>query len=92
MDGLIELVAASFARHGIECPAGDSKLVWGRAPSRAFPERSRRVQAEQSSAAACGHSLVVPAVAQAIHPAAPAFTTALPDHNYRKSLQGDPAP
>jgi F-type H+-transporting ATPase subunit b len=28
--------------------------VWGRAPSRACPERSRRVQAERSSAAACG--------------------------------------
>ncbi len=25
MDGLIELVAASFARHGIECPIGDSQ-------------------------------------------------------------------
>lgn len=23
MEGLIELVAASFVRHGIECPAGD---------------------------------------------------------------------
>jgi len=75
MDGLIELVAASFARHGVECPAGDSMLVWGRTPSRACrrsPERSRggsrRIQA------------------------APAFTTALPEHNYRKSLQGDPAP
>src|ERR1700687_2309034 len=31
-------------------------LMWGRAPSRACPERSRRVQAERSSAAACGHS------------------------------------
>ncbi len=26
MEDLIELVAASFARHGIECPAGDSQL------------------------------------------------------------------
>jgi len=24
MEGLIELVAASFLRHGIECPASDS--------------------------------------------------------------------
>jgi|CZKY01.1.fsa_nt_gi oxygen-independent coproporphyrinogen-3 oxidase len=31
-------------------------LVWGRAPSRACPERSRRVQAERSSAAAGGSS------------------------------------
>jgi hypothetical protein len=27
MEALIELVAASFARHGIECPAGDSQLA-----------------------------------------------------------------
>lgn len=27
MEGLFELVAASFARHGIECPAGDSQLA-----------------------------------------------------------------
>jgi hypothetical protein len=27
MEALIELVAASFARHGIECPAGDSPLA-----------------------------------------------------------------
>ncbi len=30
-------------------------LVWGRAPSRACPERSRRVQAERSSAVRGGH-------------------------------------
>jgi len=60
MDGFIELVAASFARHGIECPVGDSQFVWGRATS--------PVQA------------------------APAFTTALPEHNYRINLQSDPAP
>jgi len=30
MEGLIELVAASLARHGIECPAPDSPLAWGR--------------------------------------------------------------
>lgn len=27
MEGLIELVAASFARHGIECPAADLQLA-----------------------------------------------------------------
>jgi hypothetical protein len=64
MEGLIELVAASFARHGIECPAPDSKSAWGRASS--------PVPAERSPA------LVEP--------------TALPEHNFRKSLQGDPAP
>jgi len=30
-------------------------VAWGRAPSRSCPERSRRVQAEQSPAAASGH-------------------------------------
>lgn len=30
--------------------------MWGRTPSQACPERSRRIQAERSSAAACGHS------------------------------------
>jgi len=60
MEGLIELVAASFARHGIECPADNFQL--------ARP------------------------TAQAIHPAEPILTTALPEHNFRKSLQGDPAP
>jgi DNA-3-methyladenine glycosylase len=31
------------------------EIVWGRVPSRACPERSRRVQAERSSAASGGH-------------------------------------
>ena len=61
MEGLIELVAASFARHGIECPVGDSQLA-------------RSVQTKS---------------AQPIRPAEP---TALPEHNYRKSLQADPTP
>lgn len=30
MEDLIELVAASLARNGIECPAVDSKTVWGK--------------------------------------------------------------
>jgi len=64
MEGLIELVAASFARHGIQCPADDSQLA-GPVPTQP---------------------------AQAIRPAAPILTTALPEHNFRKSLQGDPAP
>jgi outer membrane protein assembly complex protein YaeT len=34
----------------------ENLLVWGSAPSRACPERSRRVQAERSSAASCRHS------------------------------------
>jgi hypothetical protein len=36
MEGLIELVVASFARHGVECPTTDSHLVWGQPPP-AFP-------------------------------------------------------
>ncbi len=64
MEGLIELVAASFARHGIECPAGDSHLA------RPVPTKS----------------------AQSVRPAEPLLTTALPDHNYRKTLQADPSP
>ncbi len=63
MEDLMELVAASFARHGIECPAIDNRidtrLVEKRGPT---PARS------------------------VLEPAA------IPDHNYRKSLQGDPAP
>jgi hypothetical protein len=42
MEDLIELVAASFARHGIESPVGDPQLVWGQPPP--------AVQAERSSA------------------------------------------
>jgi hypothetical protein len=64
MEDLIELVAASFVRHGIECPVGDTPFA-------------RPVQ---------------PKSAQAVFPAEPSLTSALPEHNFRKSLQGDPAP
>ncbi|MGD0211682.1 MAG: hypothetical protein ABSB87_00530 [Terriglobales bacterium] len=59
MEELIELVAASFARHGIECPtdAPKGKIVDTRASS--------AVQADP---------------------------IALPEHNFRKGLQPDPAP
>jgi hypothetical protein len=90
MEGLKELVAASFARHGIECPAGDSKLVWGRAPSPVhLGTAALGGPAERNSAVASGHSNSEFAVAQTARPAEP---SALPEHNYRKSLQGDPAP
>ena len=57
MEGLIQLVADSFIRHGIESPdAGD------------------------------------PPVPPVVRPAEPILTTALPEHNYRKTLEGDPAP
>jgi hypothetical protein len=64
MEELIELVAASFARHGIDCPAADSHQVWGR----------------------------VPAPVRMEHSSKPIEPTSLPEHNYRKALQGDPAP
>ncbi len=76
MESLIELVAASFARHGVECPPSDSKLVWGRATS--------PVQAERNSAAASGQSNTGQAIAQTTRPAEP---TALAEHNYRKRSQ-----
>lgn len=57
MEDLIQLVAASFARHGIECPT---------------------VPASPTS--------------QAIRTAEPPLPTVLPEHNYRKKLEGDPAP
>jgi hypothetical protein len=61
MEDLIALVAASFARYGIECPAmnmdNDRKVVEKRASS-----------------------------------PVPADPAALPEHNFRKGLQGDPAP
>ena len=57
MDGLIQLVADSFIRHGIESPSvGDSLTL------------------------------------QTIRPAEPTLATALPERNYRKSNESDPAP
>ena len=56
MDSLIELVAASLARHGIECPDGDS--VWRRAsapaaasatesaPPSALPDHNYRMKSD----------------------------------------------
>jgi hypothetical protein len=77
MEDLMEIVAASFARHGIECPVVDPRFVEKRASS--------PVQAERSAAA--GN-----AVYAGVQTTTPIEPTALPDHNYRKSLQGDPAP
>jgi len=81
MEALIALVAASFARHGIECPAGGSQLAWGQPPS--------AVQAERSSAAASGHSNSGISIVQAAPTARP---SALPEHNFRRSAQADPIP
>ena len=69
MEELIELVAASFARHGIECR--DSKLAPALAGTAVLG-----CPTEHSSAKAI---------------AAPVSTELL-EHNFRKRLQGDPAP
>jgi len=74
MEDLIELVAASFARHGIECPAGDSQL--------ARPVQTKSAQPR----------LIETKSAQAVRPAGPTLTTALPEHNYRENSQADPTP
>ena len=51
MEGLIELVAASFVRNGIECPADDTTAAqWIRrtepTPPTALPEHSFRKKPE----------------------------------------------
>lgn len=51
MEELIKLVAASLTRHGIECPAGDSKLTQVTRPTEpppisALPEHSFRKKPE----------------------------------------------
>lgn len=50
MEGLIELVAASFVRHGIESPAGDPNAPRIRptepTPPAALPEHSFREKPE----------------------------------------------
>jgi len=61
MEELIALVAASFARHGIECTP-------------------RNPNSESHGELLDGHA------------AQPPESTGLPEHNFRKSLQGDPAP
>jgi hypothetical protein len=61
MEDLIELVAASFARHGIDCRPTDPQL----SNARDLP--------------------VVDSMAQDV-------VAALPEHNYRKIVQGDPSP
>ena|SRR5579862_7765330 len=61
MEDLIELVAASFARHGIDCRPTDPQLSTARNLT-AVDSRAQEVVA------------------------------ALPEHNYRKIVQGDPSP
>jgi hypothetical protein len=71
MEDLMELVAASFARYGIECPAGN-----------AMSDDAKSVERRTS----------LPVHVEVATPGCPAEPTALPEHNYRKHLQGDPAP
>jgi hypothetical protein len=76
MEDLIELVAASFARHGIESPAGDPQLAWGQPPPAVQPERSSAVAGARSNSGS--------ATAQTVRTAEP---TKFPEHNYRKGSQ-----
>jgi hypothetical protein len=64
MEDLIELVAASFARHGIDCHPTDPRPAISR-----DQQTSRVVDMKPSDVGA-----------------------ALPEHNYRKIVQGDPSP
>jgi hypothetical protein len=66
MEELMELVAASFARNGIECPQDLPRSCGDGAPPR-------------------------PGEAQPRHHATHIAST-LPEHNYRKMVQGDPSP
>jgi hypothetical protein len=79
MEGLIELVAASFARHsfarhGIECPAADSHLA---RPVQTTSAQPKRIETKS---------------AEAVRRAEPTFTAALPEHNYRKSVLSGQTP
>jgi hypothetical protein len=81
MEGLLELVAASFARHGIECPvAPDSQSAWGRAPS---------LPAEHRSASPSGDSNSESVAAQTAHPDE---RSALSEHNFLRSTRPDSTP
>ncbi|MGA9352299.1 MAG: hypothetical protein WBV46_01325 [Terriglobales bacterium] len=44
MDELIEIVAASFVRHGIECPAADSTSVGQATPVAAIPNATSPIE------------------------------------------------
>ena len=91
MEALMDLVAASFARNGIECPPSEYRLGEGRTrvsaePTPSMSKGALNHTADQGSAPAgsTGNSQSTVQMAQS--------PIALPEHNYRKSLQGDPAP
>ena len=54
MEDLIELVAASFVRHGIECPAGD--LPSDDSPTEGLPGMPVEVMSQINPAALPEHS------------------------------------
>ena len=45
MDGLIEIVTASFARHGIQCPDAASQSAWKQSAPPAAPGQDIKTQA-----------------------------------------------
>jgi hypothetical protein len=61
MEGLIQLVAESFARHGVECPGGT-------------PQKGE------------------PQIIELLRPVEGSLPAVLPEHNYRKKAEVDPAP
>ncbi len=81
MEALFELVDACFARHGIECPAGDSKFVERRASSPVSVDTAALGCPVERSSAVAGSECSLSKTAPAPQP------TALPEHNFRKSSQ-----
>ncbi|MGB7151470.1 MAG: hypothetical protein WBD45_20090 [Terriglobales bacterium] len=76
----MNLVAASFARHGIECPASDSEVGISAGLVICPGEQGAAVDR------AAVNSVLAAPTAHAPNP------ITFPEHNYRKRLQGDPAP
>jgi hypothetical protein len=88
MERLMELVAASFVRHGVECPSVDSNQMWGRTASTvpASLQSEAPTDAPEPRFATSGNSQA------AAQPEAAALSAVFPAHNFGKSSQGDPAP
>jgi hypothetical protein len=74
VERLIELVAASFARNGIECPvAADLRSAGPVAMASAETMPNTAIHTTEATVS-------------------PTFSAMLPEHNFRKGQQGDPAP
>jgi hypothetical protein len=76
MEELMELVAASFARHGIACPASAGTTVLA-SPAEPSSTSDNGLSNPRPASTAAGESTLV---------------RALPEHNYRRKFQDDPAP